>query len=644
VARPVLMRPIAMRKIAASVVAVVALFSALPAHAGDVWFNSDPDVNLTGEVLAAFDRNVEAAAGRPTDIYVNIFAFTERTIAEKMLLTARDNPNVTIKMVTDWSMLSASGSHMAPYLEMAAAGKYTDACNGLESTPAKRASCKTNLETILGGTKLPNLQIRYKKDDPYRYDATLAKVVYDHGQTDGLNHHKGVAFVVDGVPVEMLTGSFNWSPTANNSNYENLMRFSREKQAERALIRAFAAETGAMFNNAAVSLNGDDARALKTWLYDKHEFAAGVGPDPGPAPSPTTGGSVAVFSICPNPTDAPSLEELENMVNGAIAVLGADFAEEPLNVNNAPFKKLVSKLGVTATVARAIVKESRVDGAFTSIEDLKSRVAGTSGIAAAKFEGTEFGTNTVAVNHASEEDLQALDGVGAVSARKIVSWIEANGPMESIDDLKKAGLSPSTVARIAPKVDLTYSEAFFSAKLLDCPTAGTGFAAMNATSTTLVADADGTGATRQPSSLPAPAIDLFRRAKTTDTIKIATYGFSASSPEYQAMKAAVERGATVKVVLNSAYNESVATALQKLGADNGGRVEVKWFKSRTMHEKFGVVGNDVFNGSANLNPSSTGKHAEDRYILKNDTAFADAFHAEFDRLWERASVPPPPVG
>lgn len=617
---------------------------ALPAHAADVWFNSEPDVNLTGRVLEAFDRNVEAAAGRPADVYVNIFAFTEASIAEKMLLTAKENPNVTVKMVTDWSMLSASGRHMAPYLEMAAAGKYDDACNGLESAAAKRTACKANLESLLGGQLLPNLQIRYKKDDPYRYDANLGKVVYDHGRTDGLNHHKGVAFVIDGVPTEMLTGSFNWSPTANDSNYENLMRFTREEPAERALIRAFAAETGAMFNNAAISLAGDDARRFKTWLYDKHEFDAGIGPDPGPAPTATTGGTVEVISMCPNPSANLTLEELVDSVDGAVAVLGADFAEEPLNLNNAPYTKLVSKLGISATLARAIAKESREDGPFSSIESLSDRVPGAANIDPSRFEGTEFGTNKVAVNHASEEDLLVLHGIGPVYARRIVSWIEANGPMETLDDLEKAGVPASTVAKLASKIDLRYSEAFFSGKFMDCPQPGTGFAAVNATRSTLVADADGSGATRVPGSLPAPAVDLFRRANAGDEIKIATYGFSASAPEYHAMKAAVERGASVKVVLNAAYNGSVAEALQELGAENGGRVEVKWFKSRTMHEKFGVVGNDVFNGSANLNPSSTGKHAEDRYILKNDKAFSDAFHAEFDRLWERASLPPAPNG
>lgn len=631
-----------MKRIALSLLSALALFATLPAHAADVWFNSEPDTNLTGEILASFERNIAAADGKPVDVYVNIFAFTERSIAQKMLETAKANPNVTIKMVTDWSMLSASGSHMAPYLEMAAAGRYDDACNGLESAPAKRASCKANLEATLGGEFLPNLEIRYKKDDPYRYDAASGKVVYDHGQTDGLNHHKGVAFVVDGVPTEMMTGSFNWSPTANDSNYENLMRFTRAEPAERALIRAFAAETGAMFHNAAVSLSGDDARRYKTWLYDKHEHAAGVGPDPGPAPTPATGGSTEVISICPNPSAMPTLEELADSVNGAVAILGADFADEPLNLNNAPVAKLSSKLGISKTLATAIAKEARVNGGFADAADLKSRVAGTSGIADSAFRGTEFGTTKIAVNHASEEDLQALFGVGPVNARKIVAWIENNGPMESLEDLKKAGIAASTIAKFEGQVDLRYSEAFFSGKFLDCPTSGSGFAGVNATNTTLVKNADGNGVTRVSATLPAPAVDLFRRANAGDEIKIATYGFSASAPEYQAMKAAVERGATVKVVLNAAYNESVAAALQNLGAANGGRVEVKWFKSRTMHEKFGVVGNDVFNGSANLNPSSTGKHSEDRYILKNDAAFADAFHAEFDRLWERASAPPAP--
>lgn len=615
------------------------LAAALPAQAAEVWFNTQPETDLTGEILASLDRNVALADGRPAEFYVNIFAFTERRIGRKLLEVAKNNPNIQIKMVTDWSQLATSGSRQPPFLEMAAAGRYADACNGLERTAAKRTACRADLEALLGGEPLENLQIRYKKDDPYRYDAEDGEVIYDHGRTDGLNHHKAIAYVIDGVPTEMMTGSFNWSPTANDSNYENLMRFHRDNPAERALIRAFAAETGAMFHNAAVSLSGPDARAFKTWLHEKHLFDAGEGPNPGPAPAPTTAGDVEVIAICPNPSGNPTLEELVDDVNGAVAVLGADFADEPLNVNNAPISKLVSTLGISNYLARQIAREARVGGGFADAADLRDRVPGAANISGTRFGRVEFGGTTVAVNHATEEDLLVLYGVGPVNARKIVSWIEANGPMESLQDFRKAGVAASTIAKFRNQVDLRYSEAFFSGKFMDCPQPGTGFAAVNATRTTLVADADGSGVTRVPGNLPAPVVDLFRRAKPGDEIKVAAYGFSASSPEYAALKAAVEGGASARIVLNGAYNQGIANTLLALGAANDGRVQVKWFKSRTMHEKFGVNGNDLFNGSANLNPSSTGKHAEERFVVKNDDALAEAFHDEFDRLWELATVP-----
>src|SRR5687767_458851 len=110
---------------------VAALLLSSPAYAADVWFNSDPATNLTGEVLAAMERNVAAANGKPVEFRVNIFAFTDESIADKMLELAKNNPNLKIDMVTDWSMLSASGSHRPPYLEDAARGDYQSACNGI---------------------------------------------------------------------------------------------------------------------------------------------------------------------------------------------------------------------------------------------------------------------------------------------------------------------------------------------------------------------------------------------------------------------------------------------------------------------------------------------------------------------------------
>ncbi len=562
-----------MRKTLAAALVLVAS----PASAADVWFNSAPDTDLTGKVIEAMERNVAAANGKPVEFRVNIFAFTEESIADKMLELAKANPNLKIEMVTDWSMLSTSGSHRAPYLEAAAAGDYQDACDGIGGAASVRSACVAKLESLLGGGGLDNIAIHYKKDDPYKWDPQRG-VVYDHSATEGLDHHKGIAFLVDGVPTEMLTGSFNWSPTANDSNYENLMRFSRDTPAERELIKAYAAEAGAMFHNAAVSLSGADARIYKTWLYKKKAYEAGQGPNPGPEPQSAVAGGDGAFSICPNPAANPTLEELVASVNGAIAVSGGVFTDDPI----AP-----------------------------------------GGI--------------VAVNHADAKALDALPQIGPATVKKIHSWIEKNGPMESLDDLKAAGLTKRQIDSIKDKIDLRYSEAFFSSKLLDCDKPGTGFAAMNATNTTLVKNDGAPGASRVPGSLPAPAIDLFRRANPGDVIKIAAYGYAPNSPEYQEMKKAVARGARVQVILNKAYNESVVAALGSLAQQYPGMVEAKMFKSRTMHEKFAVVNDDVFNGSANLNNSSTGKHAEDRFVVKNDEAFSAAFHDEFTRLWDRAS-------
>ena len=50
------------------------------------------------------------------------------------------------------------------------------------------------------------------------------------------------------------------------------------------------------------------------------------------------------------------------------------------------------------------------------------------------------------INTASEKDLEELPGVGSATAKKIVE----NRPYKSIDELSKAGLSESKIAKIAP--------------------------------------------------------------------------------------------------------------------------------------------------------------------------------------------------
>lgn len=61
----------------------------------------------------------------------------------------------------------------------------------------------------------------------------------------------------------------------------------------------------------------------------------------------------------------------------------------------------------------------------------------------------------VSINGASVDDLDALDGVGPVTAQKIVDDRTANGPFRSVDDLDRVpGIGPTTVEALRSDVTL----------------------------------------------------------------------------------------------------------------------------------------------------------------------------------------------
>ena len=69
-------------------------------------------------------------------------------------------------------------------------------------------------------------------------------------------------------------------------------------------------------------------------------------------------------------------------------------------------------------------------------------------IPAAALAKNEKSAAKVDINSASVKDLEALPGVGAATAKKIV----AGRPYASVADLSKAGISASTIAKITPLV------------------------------------------------------------------------------------------------------------------------------------------------------------------------------------------------
>lgn len=72
--------------------------------------------------------------------------------------------------------------------------------------------------------------------------------------------------------------------------------------------------------------------------------------------------------------------------------------------------------------------------------------------AAEAAEGSEAAP-LININTASADELEALPGVGQVSAQRIVEYRAANGPFTSVEDLKKVkGIGPSLFAKIAELV------------------------------------------------------------------------------------------------------------------------------------------------------------------------------------------------
>lgn len=90
-----------------------------------------------------------------------------------------------------------------------------------------------------------------------------------------------------------------------------------------------------------------------------------------------------------------------------------------------------------------------VDGSQLVIGRRGSRISGTG----AGASGTAAGPGKIDLNSASAEQLDALPGVGPVTAQKILAWRAAHGRFRSVTELQEVdGIGPKSYAEIAPLV------------------------------------------------------------------------------------------------------------------------------------------------------------------------------------------------
>lgn len=65
------------------------------------------------------------------------------------------------------------------------------------------------------------------------------------------------------------------------------------------------------------------------------------------------------------------------------------------------------------------------------------------------------GTSVISLNRATESELDALPGVGPVTAKSIVAWRQQHGSFSKVDELQEIdGIGPKTFAKLKPLVGL----------------------------------------------------------------------------------------------------------------------------------------------------------------------------------------------
>lgn len=549
-----------------------------------IHFTHDGGPSLSSIIIARVRALVAQSAGERVDIDISMFNFRHKDIGDALLDLVAAHENVHVRVVTDWSQLNRGTQP----------NRLHYAGNGRKPAAVSDEKYEAWGERI---------SIKVKADDPYVYTDRWR---YSHSATEGLNHHKIMLVSIGGQPVEMIgVDSYNYSETAEK-NYEDLLVWDRSNPINRRVLTTAKDEFVAQYNDE------DTYGYARAAAYKK---ALLTRPDADAKPDLTEFEQIAPLE--------PYVPEVQ-----AFPIDANDFS-------NHTYKKLSTIVG--DKVAKSMVFHFGTYGRFSNFQDLESRVSGVRKLAdpikkmvkAALY----FGSGQVPLNLASAQDLQRSLKLKPEQAEAIVAVRDERGWFETKDELFEIpGISKSVARRIVPRVSDDYAILLFSARGMNDARSSTGYAEANAKRTVPVTQADGSVAYEE-ADLPTAAWNLQRRAAWGATVKTALYGLSSIAEDFAAIVEGARTGNPQRVILNKKYNGKTAEALKKIAEEEGLDIEVR-YTTKTMHQKFGVTGDDVYLGSANGSTSSTKKHSEDRAMIRNNQVLAERIHQRFDQLWD----------
>lgn len=161
----------------------------------------------------------------------------------------------------------------------------------------------------------------------------------------------------------------------------------------------------------------------------------------------------------PTPATASSTNQGDTTTKVDLNTASEKDLESLPGVGSATAKKIIagrpyssvsdlSKAGISAATIKKIAPLVTVSGAAASAPTKAATTATTKPTATATTTKTAEMNAKVDLNTASEKDLDSLPGVGPATAKKII----AGRPYSSVDNLSKAGISATTIKKIAPLV------------------------------------------------------------------------------------------------------------------------------------------------------------------------------------------------
>lgn len=175
-------------------------------------FNSEP---VSETELTRIDNELINLIGRVKDdggLDLSMFSFTRRELAEAILRSAARHPKAKFRLLFDHAQLDdddKTQGKLAPWL-------------------IKEAK-KRNLKNI-------EARFRFRRN-AYAYDPQTDKVCLVSYMSLFL-HHKNVSI----NNKEIVVGSYNWSGSAENMNFENIMMFNGDFQHHQKIVDSFKAE------------------------------------------------------------------------------------------------------------------------------------------------------------------------------------------------------------------------------------------------------------------------------------------------------------------------------------------------------------------------------------------------------------------